>query len=129
MPTVMGQNGVDMAVLLVLLIPLLLMVFALLMERVEHRLQMRTMSEHDVEEFLEMAKPDEVDTFIKEGWSGALASFRGRRTTRDRRGSGIPMPPGPGSTAVGPPIDTSAGPFVGGPAPTGARHEGPGPTA
>jgi hypothetical protein len=101
-----------MAVFLVLLIPLLLMVFALLMERLEYRLRMSTMSEHDVEEFLEMAKPDEVNTFIKEGWSGALASFRRRRTPRNRRRSSIPAQ---SRTAV----ELTAEPIGG-----AARHEG-----
>lgn len=80
----MVQNGAIMAVFLVLLIPLLLMVFALLMERLEHRLRMSTMSGHDVEEFLDKAKPDEVNAFIKEGWTGALASFRRRRGPRGK---------------------------------------------
>jgi hypothetical protein len=86
----MGQNGEIMAVFLVLLIPLLLMVFALLMERLEHRLRTSTMSDHDVEEFLEKAKPDEVTTFIREGWTGALTSFRRRRAPHGRRRPAIP---------------------------------------
>lgn len=69
-------------VFLVLLVPLLVMVFALLMERLEHRLQTTTMSEQDVEEFLDQAQPDEVNTFIREGWTRALSMFRLRR--RDR---------------------------------------------
>lgn len=68
-----------MTVFLVLLIPLLLMVFALLMERVENRLRAASMSEHDVEEFLDSARPDEVNTFIREGWTRALSRFRLRR--------------------------------------------------
>jgi hypothetical protein len=65
---------------LVLLIPLLVMVFALLMERLEHRLQSTTMSGQDVEEFFDTAQPDEVNTFIREGWSRAMSTFRRRRT-------------------------------------------------
>lgn len=71
-----------MTVFLVLLIPLLLMVFALLMERVENRLRTSTMSEAEVEEFLESAQPDEVNTFIREGWTRALLRFRLRRRPR-----------------------------------------------
>jgi hypothetical protein len=74
-------------VFLVLLIPLLVMVFALLMERLEHRLHTSTMTEQDVEEFLDEAQPDEVNTFIREGWSRALSMFRRRRrrpSTRSR---------------------------------------------
>ncbi len=66
-------------VFLVLLVPVLVMLFALLMERLEHRLQRTTMSEQDVEEFLDEAQPDEVNTFIKEGWTRALSKFRLRR--------------------------------------------------
>ncbi|WP_029137167.1 hypothetical protein [Nakamurella lactea] len=71
-----------MTVFLVLLIPLLLMIFALLMERVEHRLRTATMTEDEVEEFLESAQPDEVNTFIREGWTRALSLFRLRRRPR-----------------------------------------------
>ncbi len=66
-------------VFLVLLVPLLVMVFALLMERLEHRLQTTVMSEQDVEEFLDKAEPDEVNTFIREGWTRAMSMFRLRR--------------------------------------------------
>lgn len=70
-------------VFLVLLMPLLLMVFALLMERLEHRLRTTTMSEQDVEEFLDKAEPEEVNTFIREGWSRAMSMFRRRRRKQD----------------------------------------------
>jgi hypothetical protein len=73
-----------MTAFLVLLFPVLLMVFALLMQRVEERLRTATVTENEVEEFLEQAQPDEVNTFIREGWSGALARFRLRRRPRDR---------------------------------------------
>jgi hypothetical protein len=74
-----------MTVFLVLLIPLLLMVFALFMERVENRLQTSTVSEADVQEFLESARPEEVNTMIREGWTKAFAKFRVRRRPRLRR--------------------------------------------
>lgn len=74
-----------MTVFLVPLIPLLLMVFALLMERVENRLRTSTVSEGEVSEFLDEARPDEVNTFIREGWGRALSGFRRRRRIfRDR---------------------------------------------
>ena len=68
-----------MTVFLVLLIPLLLMVFALFMERVEKRLKTSTVSEADVQEFLDTARPEEVNTLIREGWTKAFANFRLRR--------------------------------------------------
>ncbi|MEJ7651064.1 MAG: hypothetical protein WKF57_18785 [Nakamurella sp.] len=68
-----------MIVFLVLLIPVLLMVFALLMERVEDRLRNSAVNEDEIEEFLDTARPDEVDTFIREGWTRALLRFRLRR--------------------------------------------------
>jgi hypothetical protein len=65
-------------VFLVLLIPLGVLAFALLMERLEHRLQTGSVSEQDVAEFLDHAKSDEVTTFVKEGWARALPRFRVR---------------------------------------------------
>ena len=76
-----------MTVFLVLLIPLLLMIFALLMERVENRLRNSSMSEDEVEEFLDQARPEEVNTFIREGWGRALSVFRLRRKPRQRNHS------------------------------------------
>ncbi len=81
----MGNDGNTMTVFLVLLIPLLLMVFALLMERLERRLKTATVSEADVQEFLDTAKPEEVNTLIREGWTKAFAKFRRRRRPRLRR--------------------------------------------
>lgn len=73
-------------VFLVLLIPIGVLVFALLMERIERRLHTGSMSEQDVAEFFDNAKPDEVTTFIKEGWSRALSRFRVRsRANRPSR--------------------------------------------
>lgn len=72
-----------MTAFLVLLFPLLLMVFALLMSRVEDRLKTPTVTEDEVEEFLDQARPDEVNAFISEGWGGALDRFRLRRRHRD----------------------------------------------
>ncbi len=81
----MGDNGGIMTAFLVLLFPLLLMVFALFMARVEDRLKTASVTEVEVEEFLDQARPDEVNTLIREGWTGALARFRLRRKPRGRR--------------------------------------------
>ena len=82
----MVDNEPIMTAFLVLFFPLLLMVFALLMGRVEDRLQPATVTEDEVGEFLDQAAPDEVDTFIREGWAGGLARFRLRRRPRAGRG-------------------------------------------
>ncbi|SDO89074.1 hypothetical protein SAMN04515671_2259 [Nakamurella panacisegetis] len=74
-----------MTVFLVLLFPLLLMVFALLMSRVEDRLRPALVTEDEVGEFLDQARPEEVNTLIREGWSGALDRFRLRRRPRGRK--------------------------------------------
>ena len=81
----MVDDGPTMTVFLVLLIPLLLMVFALFMERVENRLKTQTVSEADVQEFLDTARPEEVNTLIREGWTRAFDKFRLRRRPRFRR--------------------------------------------
>ena len=39
----------------------------------------------DVQEFLDTAQPEEVNTFIREGWTKAFAKFRLRRRPRLRR--------------------------------------------
>lgn len=67
--------------LLVLLFPLLLMVFMLFMERVESPLR-RVAVENQVEEFLDTARPDEVDTLVIEGLSVALHNWENRRQRR-----------------------------------------------
>lgn len=76
-------------VFLVLLIPIGVLLFPVAMERIEHRLQSGSMSERDVEEFLDHADPDEVTTFVREGWARALSRFRVRnrsnRPSRRRR--------------------------------------------
>lgn len=67
--------------LLVLLFPLLLMAFMLLMERVETPLR-RVAVENQVEEFLDTARPDEVDTLVIEGLGAALHNWENRRQRR-----------------------------------------------
>ena len=69
---------------LVLLFPVLLMIFAMLMSRVEDRLRAPVVTQDVVGEFLDQARPDEVNTLIREGWTGALARFRRRRRPRGR---------------------------------------------
>jgi hypothetical protein len=63
-------------------IPLLIMFFALGMERVEARLRQVAVAEKDVEEFLEQARPDEVRALFRQGIGRALEQFRLRRRTR-----------------------------------------------
>lgn len=78
--------------LLVVLFPLLLLLFMLLMERVESPLR-KVAVENQVEEFLDTARPEEVDTLVIEGLSSALATWESRRK---RRGLSrlLPLPNG-----------------------------------
>lgn len=62
----------------VILFPVGLLLFMLLMERVEQPL--RTVAlERDVEQFLDQANPAEMDAFVREGSEPAIARFRDRR--------------------------------------------------
>ena len=70
-----------------ILIPLLVMVFALGMERLETRLRAGTVREDEVEDFLERARPDEVKALFRQGIGGALQLFRLRNRGK-RHGSG-----------------------------------------
>ena len=79
------DDGSIMTVFLVLLFPLLLMVFALLMGGVEDRLRPSTVTEDEIGEFLDQARPEEVNMLIREGWTGALDRFRLRRRPRERK--------------------------------------------
>ena len=63
----------------VIIIPLVIMLFALGMERVEARLKNLTIRENEVEEFLEQAQPDEVRALAGYGIGRALELFRLRR--------------------------------------------------
>ena len=70
---------------LVLLFPVLLLIFMLVMERIEEPLT-RVALERDVEDFLEHANPEEFDTLVREGPVSAIARFRTRlRLFRRRR--------------------------------------------
>lgn len=63
-------------------LPLLIMLFALAMERVETRLRHDAVQENEVEEFLEQAGPDEMRELFGSGIGRALELFRLRRVSR-----------------------------------------------
>jgi hypothetical protein len=67
----------DMAGFLVLLFPIVLLGFVLFMERVEEPLS-QVAVEREIEQFLDDANPDELDTFVREGTDSALKRFRQR---------------------------------------------------
>ena len=71
-----------MTVWFVVVVPLLIMFFALAMERVESRLRHIAVQENEVEEFLEQARPDEVRALYGSGIGRALELFRLRRLRR-----------------------------------------------
>jgi hypothetical protein len=85
-----GSISVTMTAWIAILIPLLIMVFALGMERLETRLRAGTVREDEVEDFLERARPDEVKALFRQGIGGALQMFRlrnlGKRGAGTRRG-------------------------------------------
>lgn len=64
------------------LFPVLLMLFALAMERVESRLSRLTVREQEVQEFLDKASKAEVAALAKDSFPEALARFH-RRRNRD----------------------------------------------
>lgn len=74
--------------LAVVLFPVLLMLFALAMERVEFRLRRLTVREQEVEEFLNNASQADVAALASEGFPHALARFhqRLRRSGEDHLG-------------------------------------------
>ena len=68
--------------LLGLLMPVLLLLLMLAMERVERPLRRESVSEQ-LETFLDTARPDEVETFVTEGYAPALERYwRRQRLTR-----------------------------------------------
>ena len=69
---------------LVLLFPVLLLIFMLVMERIEEPLT-RVALERDVEDFLEHANPDEMNTLVREGPVSAMSRFRARLRLLGRR--------------------------------------------
>jgi hypothetical protein len=71
-----------MEALAMMLFPVLLILFALVMERFEARLSRLSVPEMDVKRFLEEANNDEVATLADMGMSDALDRFN-RRLGRD----------------------------------------------
>jgi len=78
----------SITVWLVFVVPVVVMIFALFMERVESRLRSGAVQEGEVEELLENAQPDEVRALYGHGIGRALELFRLRRKgrTKPRRG-------------------------------------------
>jgi hypothetical protein len=70
--------------LLVLLFPVLLLIFMLVMERIEEPLT-RVALERDVDDFLEHANPEELNTLVREGPVSAMSRFRARLRLLGRR--------------------------------------------
>jgi hypothetical protein len=67
---------------LALVFPVLLLGLMLLMERVERPLRVDSVSDQ-LTSFLESARPDEVETYVSEGFAPALERYwRRRRLTR-----------------------------------------------
>jgi hypothetical protein len=66
----------------VIVVPIVIMFFALFMERVEARLRHVAVQENEVEEFLESARPNEVKALYGHGIGRALELFRLRRRGR-----------------------------------------------
>jgi hypothetical protein len=66
---------------LVFLFPLVLLGFMLFMGRVEEPLT-RVAVEREIEQFLDSANPDELDTFVREGTESALTRFSQRLSLR-----------------------------------------------
>jgi hypothetical protein len=65
-----------------LVLPLLLLVLMLAMERVERPLRVDSVSDQ-LESFLDSARPEEVETFVSEGFAPALERYwRRRRLSR-----------------------------------------------
>ncbi|AUS78601.1 hypothetical protein C1701_09715 [Actinoalloteichus sp. AHMU CJ021] len=69
----------------VIAVPVVIMLFALFMERVEKGIRHGVVQENDVEELLENARPDEVRALFKQGIGRALELFRLRRSGRAGR--------------------------------------------
>jgi hypothetical protein len=68
--------------LLGLLLPFALLLLMLTMERVERPLRVDSVSEQ-LESFLDTARPEEVETFVSEGYAPALERYwRRRRLSR-----------------------------------------------
>ena len=71
------MGGVPL-LLVAMLLPLLLLALMLCMERVERPLRVDSVSEQ-LEDFLDTARPDEVETYVSEGFAPALERYWRRR--------------------------------------------------
>lgn len=72
------------------LVPLLVMFFALGMERVESRLRQSTVRADELDQMLAQPRPDELRALFRQGTGRALELFRRRgRTPRPRRRSKV----------------------------------------
>ncbi|MFE4503653.1 hypothetical protein ACFRFQ_27685 [Rhodococcus sp. NPDC056743] len=82
--------------LAVILFPVLLMLFALAMERVERRLRRLSVRENEVAEFLDQAGPDDVASLATDGFPHAFARFhlrrKGRPASAPRQSGGEELP-------------------------------------
>ena len=77
-----GDHGRVALLPLTLLLPLALLGLMLAMERVERPLRVESVTD-ELEGFLDSARPEEVETFVSEGFAPALESYwRRRRLTR-----------------------------------------------
>jgi hypothetical protein len=75
-----------MSAWLSVLVPLLVMFFALGMERVESKLRESTVRPEELDELLERPRPDELRALFRQGTGRALELFRLRnRTPKGRR--------------------------------------------
>ncbi|HEU4349840.1 MAG TPA: hypothetical protein VFR35_18835 [Actinoplanes sp.] len=84
-----------MAAWAIVAVPLLIMFFALGMERVEARLGQVVVGENDVEEFLAQARPNEVRELFRFGIGRALELFRLRRRNPGRHAAQPAIEAGP----------------------------------
>lgn len=73
-----------MSAWLSVLVPLLLMLFALGMERLEARMRESAVRQDELDDFLERARADEVKALFRSGTGRALELFR--RRNRDGKG-------------------------------------------
>ena len=81
-PAVPGDDGPVALLPLTLLLPLALLGLMLAMERVERPLRVDSVSD-ELEGFLDSARPEEVETFVSEGFAPALERYwRRRRLSR-----------------------------------------------
>lgn len=64
------------------LVPLLVMSFALAMERIESRLRDATVRQEELDDLLDHAQPDEVGVLFRQGTADALEVFRRRGNTQ-----------------------------------------------